>query len=253
MLTALLFFVVAFATIVALVWSGARLLQPEDDPLGERLVELRSAGMLGGASERRNKRDLDIVRLQLLNAKMQSDRLSADEVRAVAAHLMTNLPQVPLVGVAGTFCPCVAPRSVFSPVRLRFSSPRPDPFSPCPISASAQVQALVGDAATPADALAMVSEIAAASTVMDLTRKVGDGARPERRGRVVSSPHHALMPSILYYPPCGGVQSTDMLNPVTEDELYRRGKMANSCVLIMTGKVNAGPACVFPGLPCVPA
>ena len=56
MLTALLFFVVAFATIVALVWSGARLLQPEDDPLGERLVELRSAGILGGASERRNGR-----------------------------------------------------------------------------------------------------------------------------------------------------------------------------------------------------
>ena len=54
-----------------------------------------------GASERRNKRDLDIVRLQLLNAKMQSDRRSADEDRAVAAHLMTNLPQVPLAGVAG--------------------------------------------------------------------------------------------------------------------------------------------------------
>ena len=183
-----------------------------------------------GASERRNKRDLDIVRLQLLNAKMQSDRLSADEVRAVAAHLMTNLPQVPLVGVAGTFCP--------------------DPFSPCPICVSAQVQALVGDAATPADALAMVSEIAAASTVMDLTRKVGDGARPERQSRVVI----VLRPDDLYsFLSRGGVQSTDMLNPVTEDVLYRRGKMANSCVLIMTGKVNAGPACVFPGLPCVPA
>ena len=44
-----------------------------------------------GASERRNKRDLDIVRLQLLNAKMQSDRRSADEDRAVAAHLMTKI------------------------------------------------------------------------------------------------------------------------------------------------------------------
>src|SRR5450432_1515655 len=52
MLGALLFFVLAFATIVTLVWTGVQLLQPNDDPLGERLGELRNSGMVGaGGSE----------------------------------------------------------------------------------------------------------------------------------------------------------------------------------------------------------
>jgi tight adherence protein C len=49
---AVLFFILAFATIVTLVWTGMQLLQPNDDPLGERLGELRNSGMLGaGGSE----------------------------------------------------------------------------------------------------------------------------------------------------------------------------------------------------------
>lgn len=53
MLTAVLFFVLAFATMVALVWSAMQLMQREEDPLGERLVELRSAGIIGAGRERR--------------------------------------------------------------------------------------------------------------------------------------------------------------------------------------------------------
>ena len=49
---AVLFFILAFATIVTLVWTGVQLLQPNDDPLGERLGELRNSGMVGaGGSE----------------------------------------------------------------------------------------------------------------------------------------------------------------------------------------------------------
>ena len=47
MLGALLFFIFAFVTIATLLWAGAQLLQPSDDPLAERLVELRSAGTIG--------------------------------------------------------------------------------------------------------------------------------------------------------------------------------------------------------------
>jgi len=47
MLGALLFFIFAFVTIATLLWAGAQLLQPGDDPLAERLVELRSAGTIG--------------------------------------------------------------------------------------------------------------------------------------------------------------------------------------------------------------
>ena len=53
MLGALLFFVLAFATIVTLVWTGVQLLQPSDDPMGDRLVELRNAGMVGAAGGER--------------------------------------------------------------------------------------------------------------------------------------------------------------------------------------------------------
>jgi tight adherence protein C len=52
MFTAILFFVFAFATLAALVWTGAQLLQTEDDPLGDRLLELRTAGLVGPARER---------------------------------------------------------------------------------------------------------------------------------------------------------------------------------------------------------
>src|SRR4051812_1224969 len=56
MLSALLFFVLAFATIVALVWSSMQLLHREEDPLGDRLIELRNAGAVGSGRERRKGR-----------------------------------------------------------------------------------------------------------------------------------------------------------------------------------------------------
>jgi tight adherence protein C len=39
-----LFFILCFATIVAILWSGLQLLQAEESPLDERLLELQSAG-----------------------------------------------------------------------------------------------------------------------------------------------------------------------------------------------------------------
>lgn len=54
-------------------------------------------GALGGTSESRaTLRDFDLARLRLLNSKMSSSSsgLSEEEVRAVAAHLLSNVPQV---------------------------------------------------------------------------------------------------------------------------------------------------------------
>jgi len=52
MLTSLLFFVLCFAVLATLVWTGAMLLKPNEDPLGDRLIELQNAGMVGGGKER---------------------------------------------------------------------------------------------------------------------------------------------------------------------------------------------------------
>ncbi len=54
MISAFLFFLLAFGTMVLLVWAGGQLLTPEEDPLGERLVELRNAGTVGGVRERKS-------------------------------------------------------------------------------------------------------------------------------------------------------------------------------------------------------
>jgi tight adherence protein C len=52
MLTPLFFFIVAFVTLVTLVWTGVQLVKPNEDPLGDRLIELQNAGMVGGSKER---------------------------------------------------------------------------------------------------------------------------------------------------------------------------------------------------------
>ena len=54
-------------------------------------------GAAGGTSESRaTLRDFDLARLRLLNSKMSSSSsgLSEEEVRAVAAHLLSNVPQI---------------------------------------------------------------------------------------------------------------------------------------------------------------
>ena len=56
MLTPLFFFVVAFVTLVTLTWTGVQLLKPHEDPLGDRLRELRNAGMVGGKEGRKRSR-----------------------------------------------------------------------------------------------------------------------------------------------------------------------------------------------------
>src|SRR5258706_2348939 len=57
MLTAL-FFLTTFATLSALLWAGIQLLQPQADPLADRLQELQSSAMVssGSRSPRRNGR-----------------------------------------------------------------------------------------------------------------------------------------------------------------------------------------------------
>jgi tight adherence protein C len=52
MLTSLLFFVLCFAVLATLVWTGTQLLKPHEDPLGDRLSELQNSAMVGGVRER---------------------------------------------------------------------------------------------------------------------------------------------------------------------------------------------------------
>lgn len=55
---ALLFFVLALATLTTLVWSGVQLLRPQDDPLADRLLELENSagGSVVGERHRRSRR-----------------------------------------------------------------------------------------------------------------------------------------------------------------------------------------------------
>jgi tight adherence protein C len=53
MLTAILFFLFAFAVFATLIWTGVQLLKPHEDPLGDRLVELQNAVMVGGGGKER--------------------------------------------------------------------------------------------------------------------------------------------------------------------------------------------------------
>src|SRR6266540_1769377 len=46
MLFATLFFLLCFATLAALVWSGMQLSKPQEDPLGDRLEELQAHAMV---------------------------------------------------------------------------------------------------------------------------------------------------------------------------------------------------------------
>ena len=49
----ILYFLAAFATIVAIVWAGVQLFKPQDDPLADRLLALVSAGAASGVQTRR--------------------------------------------------------------------------------------------------------------------------------------------------------------------------------------------------------
>lgn len=51
-----LFFVLMFATLVAMFWSGFLLFQDQEDPLGDRLEELQSHAMAGSTRAPRRKR-----------------------------------------------------------------------------------------------------------------------------------------------------------------------------------------------------
>lgn len=53
MLSPIIFFILTVATLKTLVWTGVQLLKPNEDPLGDRLLELRSAGMVGGGGRER--------------------------------------------------------------------------------------------------------------------------------------------------------------------------------------------------------
>ncbi len=56
MLTPILFFILVFATIAALIWSGVKLWQVEENPLEDRLAELQSQSTSAGVQFRRRHR-----------------------------------------------------------------------------------------------------------------------------------------------------------------------------------------------------
>jgi tight adherence protein C len=58
MLAAILFFILAFATLATLVWTGLQLMKPNEDPLGERLIELQNAVRVGAGQQRIRARGL---------------------------------------------------------------------------------------------------------------------------------------------------------------------------------------------------
>ncbi len=55
MLVDIVFFILAFATTAALLWSGMELLRDQEDPLGDRLEELQSNAMVVAARAPRLK------------------------------------------------------------------------------------------------------------------------------------------------------------------------------------------------------
>lgn len=55
MLASALFFILAFATVVALLWAGFQLFTVQEDPLADRLEELQAQAVVTGNSIRRRK------------------------------------------------------------------------------------------------------------------------------------------------------------------------------------------------------
>ena len=55
MLTAIIFFLLAFGTLVALAWAGLRLFSAQDDPLGDRLDELQAHAMVSATRQPRRR------------------------------------------------------------------------------------------------------------------------------------------------------------------------------------------------------
>ena len=45
-------------------------------------------------SEWHSKRDADLMRLQLLKREINQEKLSNEEIKAIAAHLLKNVPQI---------------------------------------------------------------------------------------------------------------------------------------------------------------
>src|SRR5262245_55424415 len=56
MLLGAFFFVMAFATLATLLWSGTMLLRDQEDPLGDRLEELQSQAMVVASRTPRGRR-----------------------------------------------------------------------------------------------------------------------------------------------------------------------------------------------------
>src|ERR1019366_3969393 len=56
MLTDVLFFLIAGATLSLLIWTGTELFRNQEDPLGDRLESLQSQAMVVAASAARRKR-----------------------------------------------------------------------------------------------------------------------------------------------------------------------------------------------------
>ncbi|MBL0159592.1 MAG: hypothetical protein IPP47_21150 [Bryobacterales bacterium] len=55
MLASALFFILAFATVVALLWAGFQLFTAQEDPLADRLEALQAQAVVTGNSIRRRR------------------------------------------------------------------------------------------------------------------------------------------------------------------------------------------------------
>ena len=56
MLLLILFFALMFITIAAMLWSGVELFREQEDPLGDRLVDLQAHAMVGATQAPRRSR-----------------------------------------------------------------------------------------------------------------------------------------------------------------------------------------------------
>lgn len=69
----ILYFVLAGATLSAIIWTGMQLLATQDDTLGERLEELRSAGVVGSGRQRKTSPGLSGRFLRIISTVPGAD------------------------------------------------------------------------------------------------------------------------------------------------------------------------------------
>jgi tight adherence protein C len=111
MLSAILFFTAVFATLAALVWSSFRLFQPQEDPLGDRLVLLQQNAMATGQNMQRRTAGGGFFNslLYIVSRLGGEDWIrETDKELATAGIRNKNATAIYLVGHALFFALCIA-------------------------------------------------------------------------------------------------------------------------------------------------